>query len=87
MMEPKPIARKTAPKSESAPVTKDSAPISAPTPAPVSAASITPEARQRMICEAAYYRAESRGFVGGDATQDWAEAEAEVDRLLNKATR
>jgi hypothetical protein len=35
-----------------------------------------------MISEAAYYRAEKRGFVGGDPTTDWREAEAEVDRLL-----
>ncbi len=31
-----------------------------------------------MIEEAAYYRAEKRGFVPGLETQDWCEAESEV---------
>ncbi|WP_366912080.1 DUF2934 domain-containing protein, partial [Ferrovum sp.] len=31
---------------------------------------------------AAYYRAEHRGFNGGDTLADWLEAEAEVDALL-----
>jgi len=35
-----------------------------------------------MISEAAYYRAEGRGFQGGDPEQDWLDAEAEVDALL-----
>lgn len=33
---------------------------------------------QRWIAEAAYYRAESRGFEPGGETQDWLAAEAEV---------
>jgi hypothetical protein len=40
------------------------------------------ERRQRMIRDAAYYRAERRGFAGGDAVRDWLEAEAEIDRML-----
>lgn len=44
----------------------------------------SPEERQRMIAEAAYYRAERRGFDGGDQTQDWLEAEAEVDARLRR---
>ena len=40
------------------------------------------ERRQSMIREAAYYRAQRRGFVGGDAINDWLEAEAEIDRML-----
>ena len=43
---------------------------------------VTPEKRYQMIAEAAYFRAEKRGFVGGDATQDWQKAEAEIDRIL-----
>lgn len=43
---------------------------------------VTPEQRYRMICDAAYYRAERRGFIGGDPAQDWAEAELEIDQLL-----
>ena len=33
---------------------------------------------QRWIAEAAYYRAESRGFEPGGETQDWLAAEAEI---------
>lgn len=46
--------------------------------------SISGEERQRMIGEAAYYRAEQRGFIGGDPLQDWLAAEAEIDRQLGK---
>lgn len=47
--------------------------------------SVTPEERYHMIAEAAYFRAESRGFVMGDAAQDWLEAEAEIDRMLQQS--
>lgn len=40
------------------------------------------EERQRMIAEAAYYRAEQRGFEPGAELEDWLEAEAAVDRAL-----
>jgi hypothetical protein len=45
---------------------------------------VSPEERQRMIEEAAYYRAQRRQAQGGDGSpdDDWAEAEAQVDRLL-----
>src|SRR5262249_11206380 len=43
---------------------------------------ITAEQRRRMIAEAAYYRAQQRGFEGGDATEDWLAAEAEIERAL-----
>jgi hypothetical protein len=43
---------------------------------------ITPEQRYRMICDAAYFLAERRGFVGGNPSDDWVAAEAEVDELL-----
>jgi ABC-type transporter Mla subunit MlaD len=42
----------------------------------------SPQQRQTMIAEAAYFRAEHRGFQGGDAVQDWLEAEVEIDRML-----
>jgi hypothetical protein len=42
---------------------------------------VTPEERRRMIAEAAYYRAEKRGFKG-DAMTDWLEAEEEINGLL-----
>lgn len=35
--------------------------------------------RTRMIAEAAYYKAESRGFSGDCAMDDWLWAEAEID--------
>jgi len=44
--------------------------------------SITPEERYRMIAEAAYFRAEKRGFTGDDIAEDWFQAEAEIDRYL-----
>lgn len=40
--------------------------------------------RRRMIAEAAYFRAERRGFKGGDAVCDWCEAEVEIDRRLRE---
>lgn len=42
----------------------------------------TGEDRYRMIAEAAYYRAERRGFAPGHDLQDWLAAEIEVDELL-----
>jgi hypothetical protein len=35
-----------------------------------------------MIAEAAYLRAERRGFAPGYEAEDWLAAEAEVDALL-----
>jgi DNA anti-recombination protein RmuC len=35
-----------------------------------------------MIADAAYFRAERRGFNGADPVPDWLEAEAEVDAQL-----
>jgi hypothetical protein len=35
-----------------------------------------------MIEQAAYLRAERRGFTGGGEVEDWLAAEAEVDALL-----
>lgn len=66
-------ARKKAPAKKSAPVG---------TLLPVSH-----EERWRMVAEAAYYIAQRRGFVGGDANADWAAAEAEVDARLKSAGR
>lgn len=37
-----------------------------------------------MIAEAAYFRAERRGFNGGDPVRDWCEAEAEIDGQLRR---
>jgi rubrerythrin len=43
---------------------------------------VSTEERHRMIAEAAYFRAERRGFKGGDSFQDWLAAESEIDKLL-----
>lgn len=42
---------------------------------------VIPAERHAMIAEAAYYRAEQRGF-SGDPHMDWLEAEAEIDKML-----
>lgn len=44
---------------------------------------VTPEQRHFMIAEAAYYRAERRGFEGGYEWQDWMDAEAEIERMIS----
>jgi hypothetical protein len=41
--------------------------------------------RNRMIAEAAYFRAEQRNFRGGDPVTDWVEAESEIDSRLSTA--
>lgn len=51
-----------------------------PEPAPLS-----PETRDALIREAAYYRAERRGFAEGDPGADWVAAEAEIDQMLAAA--
>jgi hypothetical protein len=43
---------------------------------------VTPEQRYRMICDAAYFKAEKRNFSPENETQDWLDAEAEINRLL-----
>ncbi|MBO8086494.1 MAG: DUF2934 domain-containing protein [Marichromatium sp.] len=38
-----------------------------------------------MIREAAYYKAERRGFAPGHEREDWVEAEREIDAMLAHA--
>ena len=45
---------------------------------------IDPAIRHQMIAEAAYLRAETRGFSAGDPIDDWLAAEQEVDSLLTE---
>lgn len=57
------------------------------TPAPAAAGpskriSVSEEARRAMVAQAAYHRAERRGFAPGYEEEDWLAAEAEVDALL-----
>ncbi len=51
----------------------------------VPAEPVSEEERRAMIARAAYFRAESRGFAPGHELEDWAAAEAEVDRELAKS--
>lgn len=44
--------------------------------------SVSEEARRAMVAQAAYLRAERRGFSPGNEEEDWLAAEAEVDALL-----
>ncbi len=67
-------SRKTTTKSASGATTVDKPRAKTGTKQPV-----TPLERWRMIAEAAYYRAEKRGFFGGNPMEDWAEAERAID--------
>ena len=42
---------------------------------------LTPNEVQHMIAEAAYYRAQARGFNGDYALDDWLAAEAQIGAL------
>lgn len=46
---------------------------------------VGPEQRAELIAEAAFFRAEKRGFAPGHEVQDWLAAEAEVDTRLMSA--
>jgi hypothetical protein len=46
---------------------------------------VGPEKRTALIAEAAYFRAEKRGFAPGHETEDWLAAEREVDSALMRA--
>jgi hypothetical protein len=43
---------------------------------------VTLEERHRLISEAAFYRAEQRGFIEGFELEDWLAAEAEIDARI-----
>lgn len=43
---------------------------------------VSEEERRAMIARAAYFRAERRNFAPGQELEDWAAAEAEIDREL-----
>ena len=45
----------------------------------------TSEEKHRMIANAAYFRAQKRGFADGDPVADWIEAEKEIEALLQQA--
>jgi hypothetical protein len=43
---------------------------------------ISEDQRLGMIAETAYFKAEKRGFSGGNPVDDWLAAESEIDALL-----
>ncbi len=55
-----------------------------PSPAARATRTISAEERRQLIAEIAYYRAERRGFAGGDPIADWLAAETEVEGRLNR---
>jgi hypothetical protein len=60
--------------------------VTVPDPAAPLAATVSVEARRAMIAQAAYLRAERRGFASGGEVEDWLAAEAEIDALLKAGT-
>ncbi len=77
-------AKKT--KSTKKPAAKSKTPVAKTTTRPrkkTPAIKISQEQRLGMIAEAAYFKAEKRGFSGGDPVADWLAAESEVDALLS----
>lgn len=51
------------------------------------AVQLSPEDRNRCVAEAAYFIAERRGFPGGTESEDWLQAEAQIDAMLAGDTR
>jgi len=46
-----------------------------------------PRGREALIAEAAYFRAQRRGFTPGHEVEDWLAAETEVDKKLKRPRR
>jgi len=46
--------------------------------------SLSAEERIKMISEAAYYRAEKRGFSPDKQTEDWLMSESKIDELYGE---
>jgi len=69
-----PAVRKRAPR-------KSATSVITPTPARF----VEPERRAGLIAEAAFFRAERRGFAPGHEMEDWLAAESEVDAKLMSA--
>lgn len=72
---------------KTSPAKSSARPAAAPAAAPAAgerARPIDAERRRAMIAQAAYFRAEKRGFAPGAELQDWLEAEAEIDRELGE---
>ena len=57
-----------------------------PTHRAATTAAVSPQQRYDRVAEAAYLRAEHRGFLPGCELQDWLNAEAEIDKLLTQVS-
>lgn len=77
---PKPAAAKPAAKPAAA--SKAPAPKKPAARAKTARPEVSDEQRRHYVEVAAYFVAERHGFVPGRELSDWAEAEAEIDRLL-----
>ncbi|MGO9931623.1 MAG: DUF2934 domain-containing protein [Steroidobacteraceae bacterium] len=44
--------------------------------------SVDPDVRRQLVAAEAYFRAERRGFVGGNELDDWVAAEVAVDSRI-----
>lgn len=72
----------TASPAEKAAPRRSAAPLKGGEPTGSKVTKVSQEARRAMIEQAAYLRAERRGFTAGGEVEDWLLAEAEVDALL-----
>lgn len=62
--------------------TSDDIEVPAKSDAAAAISFIEPGRRHALICEAAYFLAERRGFCPGQELDDWLAAESEIDRTL-----
>lgn len=79
------LAAKPAPVAKTAAAPKTAPKAAATKPARSRAkkpAVVSLEQRRNYVEVAAYHIAERRGFALGDPLEDWAQAEAEIDRLI-----
>ena len=69
----KPTTKKTAPRARRAAPHK---------PAADGVTGLTAQERHALVAQAAYFRAEARGFAAGGEFEDWVAAEAEVNAQM-----
>lgn len=70
------------PAPKAAPRRRAASETSSPAQGAATRRAVSEQARRAMIEQAAYLRAERRGFTPGGEVEDWVAAEAEVDALL-----
>jgi len=80
-------SKKTAERGKKAPSGAQSN-LATAAPASASQVNVSDDERRRMVAEAAYYRAQQRGFTAGGEVDDWLEAEREItQRFRSGAAR